>query len=109
MPGQKKLKSIPLEVMIDRHIGKRGTARRNLFEYNLTLDMLGQAIKESRMHHNLTQEQLGKLVGVKRAQICKLENSFTNARFDTVIKVFQALKARVNFKVELPKTKLKVA
>ena len=45
----------------------------------------------------------------KKAQISKLENNFTNARFDTVIKVFNALHAKVNFRVELPKKKLSVA
>ncbi len=48
-----------------------------------------------------TQEQLGELVGVKKAQISKIENSLTDARFETIIKVFKALNAKVNFNVEL--------
>jgi transcriptional regulator with XRE-family HTH domain len=95
--------------MIDKHVGKIGTRSRDAFEYELRLELLGNAIKETRLHHNLTQEQLGKIVGVQKAQISKLENNFTNARFDTVIKVFNALNAKVNFKVELPKRKIKVA
>lgn len=105
----KKMKTVSLETMIDKHIGKIGTAPRNNFEQELKLDLLGYAIKEARLHHNLTQEQLGKLVGVQKAQISKLENNFTNARFDTVLKVFNALDAKVNFKVELSKKKLKFA
>jgi HTH-type transcriptional regulator/antitoxin HipB len=105
----KKLKAVPLDSMIDRHIGKVGSAAREAFEHSLTLDLLGYAIKEARLYHNLTQEQLGKLIGVQKAQISKLENNFTNARFDTVMKVFNALHAKVNFKVELPKKKLVVA
>ncbi len=103
------MKTVSLETMIDRHIGKIGTTPRDAFDQELKLDLLGNAIKQARLHHNLTQEQLGKLVGVQKAQISKLENNFTNARFDTVIKVFNALHAKVNFKVELPKRKLKVA
>ena len=109
MPTRKKLKSVSLETMIDKHICKIGTSSRDSFEQELKLDLLGNAIKQARLHQNLTQEQLGKLVGVQKAQISKLENNFTNARFDTVIKVFNALHAKVNFKVELPKRKLKVA
>ena len=109
MLTKKKMKTVSLETMIDRHIGKIGTTPREAFEQELKLDLLGNAIKQARLHHNLTQEQLGKLVGVQKAQISKLENNFTNARFDTVIKVFNALHAKVNFKVELPKRKLKVA
>ena len=38
---------------------------------------------------------------MQKAQISKLENSLTDARFETVIKVFKALNAKVNFSVEL--------
>jgi HTH-type transcriptional regulator / antitoxin HipB len=109
MAANKKLKTVPLDSMINKHIGKMGTPERDTFEQELKLELLGHAIKEARLHHNLTQEQLGKLVGVQKAQISKLENNFTNARFDTVLKVFNALHAKVNFKVELPKKKLKIA
>lgn len=109
MPAKKKMKTVSLDTMIDKHVGKIGTSARDSFEQNLKLDLLGNAIKEARLHHNLTQEQLGKLVGVQKAQISKLENNFTNARFDTVIKVLNALHTKVNFTIELPKKKLKVA
>ena len=105
----KKLKTVSLDTMIDKHVGKIGTTRRDVFEYELKLELLGSAIKEARTRQNLTQEQLGQMVGVQKAQISKLENNFTNARFDTVIKVFNALNAKVNFKVELSKQKLSIA
>jgi len=105
MPA-KKIKSVSLDTMMDKHIGKIGTPSRDTFEQELRIELLGHAIREARLYHNLTQDQLGKLVGVQKAQISKLENNFTNARFDTVIKVFNALHAKVNFKVELPKRKL---
>jgi DNA-binding XRE family transcriptional regulator len=109
MPAKKKMKTVSLEKMIDKHVGKIGSLGRDSFEHELKLDLLGNAIKEARLHHNLTQEQLGKLVGVQKAQISKIENNFTNTRFDTVIRVFNALHAKVNFSVELAKKKLKVA
>ena len=49
----------------------------------------------------MSQEEPGQLAGVKKAQISKLENSLTDARFDTIIKVFKALNARVIFNFEL--------
>jgi transcriptional regulator with XRE-family HTH domain len=36
---------------------------------------LGQAIKQARQERNLTQAQLGELVGVPKAQISKIENN----------------------------------
>lgn len=95
------MKVVSLESMMDKHLGKNGTPVRDAFEYELKLELLGAALKESRKRRNLTQEQLGKMIGVQKAQISKLENNTTNARFDTVLKVFSALNAKVNFRVEL--------
>lgn len=107
--SSKKLKTVSLETMIDTHIGKEGTPNRDIFEQELKIELLGLLIKEARLHQNLTQEELGKLVGVQKAQISKLENNFTNARIDTVLKVFKALKAKVRVRVELPKRKPAIA
>ena len=96
-----KFKTVSLDTMIDKHIGKRGTEKREAFENELRIDLLGQAIKQARQERNLTQEQLGDLVGVQKAQISKIENSIKNARFETILKVFDALGAKVNFNVEL--------
>ncbi|MEI6639067.1 MAG: helix-turn-helix transcriptional regulator [Chlorobium sp.] len=95
------LKTISLDEVIDKHIGKAGTPKRDAFENELRLDLLGEAIRQARKERHLTQEELGLLVGVKKAQISKLENSLTDARFETIIKVFKALNAKVNFNVEL--------
>ena len=95
--------------MIDKHIGKQGTPNRDAFENELRLDLLGEAIKQARKERHLTQEELGKLVGVKKAQISKLENSLTDARFETIMKVFKALNAKVIFNVELLNQKVKIA
>ncbi len=101
-----KFKTVSLESMIDKHIGKRGTTKRETFENELRIDLLGQTIKQVRQERNLTQEQLGELVGVQKAQISKIENSVKNARFETILKVFDALGAKVNFNVELTNKKL---
>lgn len=101
-----KFKTVSLDTMIDKHIGKKGTKKRDAFENELRIDLLGQAIKEARQKRNLTQEELGELVGVQKAQISKIENSVKNARFETIIKVFAALGARVNFNVDLNNRKI---
>ncbi|WP_262149815.1 helix-turn-helix domain-containing protein [Chryseobacterium foetidum] len=100
------MKTYNLEDLTDKYIGKKGTKKRDEFENELRLDLLGQAIKQARQERNLTQEELGELVGVKKAQISKIENSTTDARFTTILKVFEALGAKVNFNVELNNRKL---
>jgi len=103
------LKTYSLDEITDKHIGKCGTPKREAFEYELRLDLLGEAIKQARKERHLTQEQLGKLVGVQKSQISKIENSLTDARFETIIKVFKALNANINFNVELLNQTVKLA
>ncbi|MDD3723364.1 MAG: helix-turn-helix transcriptional regulator [Lutibacter sp.] len=105
----KEMKTTSLEELTDRFIGKKGTPERDAFEYELTLDLLGEAIKNARKERHLTQEQLGELVGVKKSQISKLENSLIDARFETILKVFRALNAKINFNVELLNQNVKLA
>jgi DNA-binding XRE family transcriptional regulator len=95
------MKTYSLDELTDKYIGKKGTKKRDEFENELRLDLLGQTIKQVRLERNLTQEQLGELVGVKKAQISKIENSLTDARFETILKVFKALDAKINFSVEM--------
>jgi DNA-binding XRE family transcriptional regulator len=100
------MKTYSLEELTDTYIGEIGSKKREAFENELRLDLLGNAIKEARKEQNLTQEELGALVGVKKAQISKIENNTTDARFTTILKVFEALGARVIFNVELNTKKI---
>jgi DNA-binding XRE family transcriptional regulator len=94
------MKTYSLDEVTDKYIGTKGTEKREKFEQELKLELLGEAIKKVRKERNLTQEELGEIVGVKKAQISKIENSFTNARFETVLKVFKALNVKVQFNLE---------
>ncbi|WP_225986543.1 helix-turn-helix domain-containing protein [Rufibacter sp. LB8] len=103
------MKSSSLSELKDKFIGKVGTQERDAYEYELHMEVLGKMIKAARQHRNLTQEQLGQLVGVQKSQISKLENSTNSATIDTVLKVFKALKAEINFNVKLEDNFVKLA
>ena len=109
MKKKEQLQLYSLDELTDKYVGKRGTKDRDAFEYELRLDLLGQAIKEARKKRNLTQEELGRLVGVQKAQISKLENSMTDARFETILKVFRALNAKINFNIEILNQRVRIA
>jgi transcriptional regulator with XRE-family HTH domain len=94
--------------MKNRYIGKEGIKEREQYEYELRMDVLGNMIKKARQERNLTQEQLGKLVGVQKAQISKLESSANSATIDTIIKVFKALKADIHFNVTIENKQLQL-
>ena len=75
----------------------------------IRMDILGRMIKTARQQRNLTQEELGKLVGVQKSQISKLESSTNSATIDTILKVFRALKADIHFNVKLEKQFIELA
>jgi len=96
------MKTYTLNQVQDELIGKIGTPERDSFEYELQMDLIGKAIKQTRKERNLTQEELGKLIGVQKAQISRIENNTSNVTMDTLMRVFSALKAKVKLQVELP-------
>lgn len=104
-----EIKTYSLAEMKDRYIGKVGTTDRDEYEYELRMDVLGKMIKSARQQRRLTQEELGKLIGVQKAQISKLESSANSATIDTILKVFRALKAEINFNVKLEDDFVKLA
>ncbi len=52
---------------------------------------VGEAIRDARLHSNLSQEELGERIGVGRSQICKLENGRCSPTLSTISRVFRAL------------------
>lgn len=103
------MKTYTLREVTDEFIGQVGSPERDTFEAELRADLIGEAIKQARLKRKLTQSQLGKLIGVQKAQISKIENSISSARLETILKVFKALNAKVNFQVELLNEKIILA
>ncbi len=103
------MKSYSLAEMKDKYIGKIGTTERDDYEYELRMDVIGRMIKNARQERNLTQEQLGELVGVQKSQISKLESSANSATVDTILKVFKALKAEIHFNVKIENEYIRLA
>ncbi len=64
-----------LDQMDDKDIGIVGTPERDKYEFDLRMEVLGDMIKSFRKERNITQEHLGKLIGVQNSQISKLERN----------------------------------
>jgi len=101
MGAKNKIKMMTLDEVKDKHIGKVGTPERDKYEIDLQMDVLGEMIKTVRKERKLTQEQLGELIGVQKSQISKLERSMKNVTLETILKVFNALKANIKLSVHL--------
>ena len=74
----------PLSAVVDEVWGEKGTPRRDAMEKQLKDEVnsyrLGAAMREARLAQNLTQDELGRRIGVQRSQICRLESG-RHARF----------------------------
>lgn len=88
------MKLYTLEEVTDELIGKKGTPERDKFDQEVAEAIhayrIGEAIKQERLRQHLTQEELGERVGVKRAQISRLEKGHS-ITIPTMSRVFKAL------------------
>lgn len=91
----KQMKFRNADQLIDEVWGKVGTPERDIMEKQLKEEVnsyyVGDAIKKARMQNHLTQDELGERIGVKRSQICKLENGKCSPTISTISRVFKAL------------------
>lgn len=85
-----ELKLYTHEEMLDAVVGTKGTPRRDKYEADMDNFLIGEAIKQARESNNLTQEQLGELMGVKKAQISKIESG-KSVTFSTIVRAFKAM------------------
>jgi len=99
--NDKRVKTYSLDQIKNELIGPRGTKGRDEYEFELELERVGEMIRLARLRRNLTQTQLGVLVGVQKSQISKLEKRPSNMSVETLLRLFSALKARVSFNVQL--------
>ncbi len=90
-----KMNLTPLSEIVDKVWGEVGTPERDAMETRLKEDLqayyIGEAIKAERLKQNLTQEELGVKVGVKKSQISKIENGKCVITLPTISRVFRAL------------------
>ena len=78
---------------------KPGSPKRDRYENQLQMDVLGHWIRSVRKEQGITQEEPGQRLGVQKAQISKLETGSNSATVDTIVRVFQALNAEIRFQV----------
>lgn len=94
-----KLKFYTQEEALDMTLGVKGTPARDEYEQKIDAFLIGEAIKQARESKNLTQEQLGEMIGVQRAQISKIEKG-NNLTISTISRVFKAMGISANLELD---------
>ena len=89
-----QMKLTPLSDIVDEVWGKVGTPERDAMEAQLQEDLkacqLGEALKDERKKRNLTQRQLGELMGVGRSQVSMIECGRTR-NYSAIARAFKAM------------------
>lgn len=96
-----KMRKISIEEFKNKYIGQIGSQERDQYEHTLNMEIVGCLLKKARQERNLTQEELGRKIGVQRAQISKLEAGKNSATIDTIIRVCKALKANAKISIQI--------
>ncbi len=84
--------------MLDMVIGEKGSARREKYDDDINSFQVGEAIKKARLSKHITQDQLGEMIGVKRAQVSRIEKG-KNLTFSTIARAFKAMGVAAAFDV----------
>lgn len=83
---------------LDKVLGEKGTPLRNQYEADMNAFLIGEAIKKARQSKNLTQEELGAMIGVKKSQVSRIEKG-SNITFATMAKIFRAMGISASFEM----------
>ncbi len=84
--------------MVDKHVGVKGTKARAEYDEQVELMLVGEAIRKARQARSLSQEQLGEMVGVQKAQISRLENG-KNLTLASIVRLFKALNQEASLEI----------
>lgn len=76
---------------LNQVLGEKGTPARDIYEEDMSAFLVGETIRKARKSKNMTQEELGVLIGVRKAQISRLERGYNNMTLTTVSRIFRAL------------------
>jgi ribosome-binding protein aMBF1 (putative translation factor) len=92
----KKMEIKTHKEMLDKYIGEVGTPERDAFDAQVRAGAeeyrIGEAIKQTRKKIGFTQQQLGERMGVKRAEVSKIESG-RSITYSTIMRAFKALGA----------------
>ena len=72
---------------------------KNKFDYQESGSMLGSAIKQVRKAKGLTQEELGKRVGLPKSSISKIEKGLTHISFEDASLLMDAMGEKISIQV----------
>ena len=85
----KKTKVTTLSSHLTRQYGRKGSARRNVFDLRAQAFLIGELIREERKRSKLTQEQLAERIGAQKSFISRIENGQCDIQLSTLYRLLE--------------------
>ena len=92
-----KMKLYTHDEMLDKAIGEKGTVERAKYDARMDAFLMGEALKKARESKKMTQDELGRLMGVQKSQISKIESGKRDLSFSTIIRALRAMGIQAKF------------
>lgn len=85
----------------DEVYGKPGTTRRDQLDREFEGFKLGLLLRKAREEQQLTQQELGQLIGKKRTYISRVENDGSNLTLKTLYEIVEkGLGGKINISID---------
>ena len=94
------MKTVSHDELLDKHIGAKGTPKRDKFDAKVQAATIAYQLKQLRQDKNITQQQLAEMVGIDKTQISKIENGSRNLTIETIAKMVHALGATFSVNIQ---------
>ncbi|MFV0345356.1 MAG: helix-turn-helix domain-containing protein [Bacteroidales bacterium] len=91
------MKTIPFEKLENEFYGEIGTPKRDAYEAELQVELLALKLREERKRKKITQEELGKKIGVKKSYISSIENAKRNVSIEVLTRIAHALGVGIDY------------
>lgn len=95
-----KLEEKSTQPTISKNQNRESDNTKYALEVPIDKDIISRLIRALREFRNYSQTRFGRMLGVQKAQISKLEKGNSNITIGTILKVFKALKANVYFTIK---------
>lgn len=96
----KRMQTFTLEDLKNKHIGKKGTPKRDAYETEFETFRMGALLQMARKKKGLTQEELAEKVGTTKSYISKIENNIKEVRMSTLQKIVEiGLEGRIKLSI----------
>jgi DNA-binding XRE family transcriptional regulator len=78
-----------LDQILGEKYGKKGQAKREIWEQQFKAFRLGVMLEEARLKLGMTQEELAEKCGTNKSYISRIENNASDIRLSTLMKIIQ--------------------